>query len=323
MVVWGVDETGKPVKILVKPDGTLKVEGIVTVSNLDVPLSTRASEATVSSILSKLDITLSSLRDAITSAAPNNKTLADLYERLNSIRTQLDVTLSTRASESTLSSVLGRLDITLSAFRDALRGTGNKTLTDLESDLSSILAKLDVALSTRASESKLEAVRALLDSLENALASVGTDKLRTSLVDPLPPGTNTIGNVNAQVINFPTEYPLPSAQIADLKNVNILREGSYIPFNLTFTAAGTQTIYTPSSGKKAKVLGFYVKCTADVDWEIRYATSQNIICGLPFKGAILMNLIGLETPIGDTDEAIQAYAGGACTIKGWLTVKEV
>jgi hypothetical protein len=177
-------------------------------------------------------------------------------------------------------------------------------------------SNLDVALSTRASEATLQA-------LKNALASVGTDKLRTTLVDPLPPGTNTIGNVNAQILNFPTEYPLPSAQIADLKNVNILREGSYIPFNLTFTAAGTQTIYTPSSGKKAKVLGFCVKCTADVDWEIRYASSLNLICGLPFKGAILMNGIGLETPVGATDEAIQAYAGGACTIKGWLAVKEV
>jgi len=37
---------------------------------------------------------------------------------------------------------------------------------------------LDVKLSTRASETKLEAVRALLDSLENALVSVGTDELR-------------------------------------------------------------------------------------------------------------------------------------------------
>lgn len=37
---------------------------------------------------------------------------------------------------------------------------------------------LDVALSTRASETKLESLRALLDELEDALASVGTDELR-------------------------------------------------------------------------------------------------------------------------------------------------
>ena len=79
---------------------------------------------------SELDLTLTELRDAITAAAPNNKTLADLYERLDSIRTQLDA-LSTRASETTLASILGQLDITLSALRDAIRGTEDKTLTDL------------------------------------------------------------------------------------------------------------------------------------------------------------------------------------------------
>jgi len=64
-----------------------------------------ATEATLSNILSQLDITLSTLRDAITAAAPNNKTLADLYEELESIRAQLDATLSSRASESTLAAI--------------------------------------------------------------------------------------------------------------------------------------------------------------------------------------------------------------------------
>ena len=87
---------------------------------------------------SELDLTLTELRDAITSAAPNNKTLADLYERLNSIRTQLDTALSTRASETTLASILGQLDITLSALRDAIRGTEDKTLTDLSTALTEL-----------------------------------------------------------------------------------------------------------------------------------------------------------------------------------------
>ena len=87
---------------------------------------------------SELDLTLTELRDAITSASPNNKTLADLYERLNSIRTQLDTALSTRASETTLASILGQLDITLSALRDAIRGTEDKTLTDLSTALTEL-----------------------------------------------------------------------------------------------------------------------------------------------------------------------------------------
>ena len=52
---------------------------------------------------------------------------------------------------------LARLDIALSAFRDALRGAGTKDFTTLETDIESILAKLDVALSTRTAASQLPA----------------------------------------------------------------------------------------------------------------------------------------------------------------------
>ena len=169
LAIWGFTAPGEAKEILVDSQGRLQTvgefTGTVEVPNIDVLLSTRASESTLSSILSKVDITLSSLRDAITSAEPNNKTLADLYERLNSIRAQLDTALSTRASEATLSGILAQLDITLSALRDALRGTGNKTLTDLDTDLSNIYGKLDVALSTRASETTLSGIKSQTDKL--------------------------------------------------------------------------------------------------------------------------------------------------------------
>jgi len=109
---------------------------------LDTPVSTRASEATLQSVLSQLDITLVELRDAITAAPPNNKTLADLYERLDSIRSQIDTAISTRASEETLASVLGQLDLTLTELRDAIRGTGDKTLTDLDTSILNLLNAL-------------------------------------------------------------------------------------------------------------------------------------------------------------------------------------
>jgi hypothetical protein len=256
--------------------------------NLDVALSTRASESTLSSVLSQLDITLSSLRDAITAVAPNNKTLADLYERLNSIRTQLDVTLSTRASESTLSSVLAQLDITLSALRDALRGTGNKTLTDLESDLSSILAKLDVALSTRASESKLEAVRALLDSLENALASVGTDKLRTSIIDALPTGTNTIGNVGLSLKGTP---------------------------NRLYATASGQVAAAPGVGYKLRVYGFYLCNEADEIARLRYGGSTGTVFAVcPSKGVAAMNLLGVNEAGGENQNIYLEKSGTGNTL---------
>lgn len=81
------------------------------------------------------------------------------------------------ATEPTLASVLGRLDITLSALRDALRGVSAKTLTDLDTRLIAILAQLDVALSTRGSEATLATraaatdVQAVRDRLPSALVS--------------------------------------------------------------------------------------------------------------------------------------------------------
>jgi len=52
------------------------------------------------------------------------------------------------AKDATLQDVLSKLDITLSQFRDAIRGSGNKTISDLDTDLSSILGKLDITLSS-------------------------------------------------------------------------------------------------------------------------------------------------------------------------------
>jgi len=59
----------------------------------------------------------------------------------------LDIPVSTRASESTLQAVRDKLDLTLSALRDALRGTEGKTMTDLDSQLSNVLNQLDITIS--------------------------------------------------------------------------------------------------------------------------------------------------------------------------------
>jgi len=56
--------------------------------------------------LDLIDISLSSLRDSIRGA--DARTLTDLYNQLNSILGRLDVALSTRASESTLSALSGK-----------------------------------------------------------------------------------------------------------------------------------------------------------------------------------------------------------------------
>ena len=107
------------------------------------------------------------------------------------------------------------------------------------------------------------------------------------------------------------------------KDRTITREGNIQHFTVAFSAAGSVAIYTPSSGKKAKVLGFLFYTDSDVIAELRFQGSRNVIAAIPSKGSIAMNLVGMETPVGDTDEKIELYASGACTIKGWICVEEV
>jgi len=178
-------------------------------SQLDVVLSSRASESTVSSILSQLDIALSELRDALTTSTIDTtmytKTLADVWERLDSIRSQLDVALSTRASETTLSGIKSQTDkLTFDA----------SSYLYVNAAVVSNPPNLDVALSTRASESTLSSVKTLLDKLEDALASVGTDKIR---IDDAGGSITVDGTVN--VGNFPSDFPDSGTQsrLDDLK----------------------------------------------------------------------------------------------------------
>ena len=124
------------------------------------------------------------------------------------------------------------------------------------------------------------------------------------------------------ITNFPTEYPLPSSQLADLKNVNVQREGAVVHFSKSFSASGSSDIALPASGKALRILAWNLYCDADVVCELRFKNSGNVIAGLPAKGATAMNLIGCTAPTGDTDEPIEIYVSGAANVKGWVCVEE-
>jgi hypothetical protein len=157
--------------------------------NIDVALSSRASESTLAGIKAQTD---KLAFDASSRLRINAEVVAN--------PPNLDVALSSRASEATLSSFSSKFP-SATALADNL---GNPTTTIVGSallgwdgtywrrvavDTSSRLKvvvesvanppNLDVALSTRASESTLSAIA-------GALATRATDKLRVSVVDVLP-----------------------------------------------------------------------------------------------------------------------------------------
>lgn len=75
-----------------------------------------------------------------------------------------------------LKSKIDNLDVSLTGLRDALRGTGNKTFTDLDTDLANIYGRLDVALSSRLAEAtftgRFPASTALGDALANPTTTI-------------------------------------------------------------------------------------------------------------------------------------------------------
>jgi hypothetical protein len=138
-------------------------------------------------------------------------------------------------------------------------------------------SNLDVALSTRASE-------ATLSALKNALASVGTDKVRVSLIDALPAGTNTIGTVNAvksgtwNIDNLLNPHPVKFTPEEKMQDANQFT-GTYAP-----TAAGSTTIISAVTGKVIRVYDFYLwnSGTADVGVRLYFGTSGKNL----FKGKL-------------------------------------
>jgi len=141
-----------------------------------------ASEATVSSILARLNADLDTRASEATLSTIDSK-LGNIREALASVGTDrllttpdnpsnLDVALSTRASESSLTSFASQAyDSVNDRYKINAEAVANPS-------------NLDTALSTRASESTLSTVDSKLGELRESLASVGTDRLLTTPDNP-------------------------------------------------------------------------------------------------------------------------------------------
>jgi hypothetical protein len=177
-----------PTRALVDSDRHVQTD-VLTLpnpSNLDVALSTRASETTLSGIKSQTD--------KLTFDATN----------------YLQVNVKATVNPS-------NLDIALSALRDALRGTGNKTLTDLDTDLTNIYGRLDVALSTRLADSKIP----------NALAQISKDiagstvyglAVIASLAHDITRMPYMVDDINVTTTESSTSISAPGAKVVKITN---------------------------------------------------------------------------------------------------------
>jgi hypothetical protein len=184
--------------------------------------------------LDNLDLSLTSLRDALRGA--NSKTLTDLDTDLANIYSRLDVALSTRASETTLSGLSGKFPSAVS-LADNL---GNPTTTiigvanlgwdgtywrRLAADTSSRLRtvvesvanppNLDVALSTRLADSKIP----------NVLGQVSTDVVGSTMyalavLDKTTPSRMPymVDNISVGTTSSSTSIAAPGGKIVKITN---------------------------------------------------------------------------------------------------------
>jgi uncharacterized protein YpuA (DUF1002 family) len=246
-------------------------------SNLDIALSTRASEVTLSAIKNALaSVGTDKIRVSVVDALPAGTNKIGTVDVGNF---PVDY-----AKDATLSSELTRKVKGDQGFLKQVSSTDLRL--DIYASYVANPSNLDVALSTRASEATLQAIK-------NALASVGTDKLRTSLVDPIPAGTNKIGSIDAykagtwNIDNLLNPHPIqltPEHKLLDANQYS----GTFSP-----TAAGSTTIIAAVSGKVIRVYDFSLwnSGTGDVTVELYFGTSGKRL----FKGLLAAKTGVLKT----------------------------
>lgn len=146
---------------------TLEAKVQAVRDQLDVLLSTRATETTLASVLAQLQAINANTDQLEVKVDSVNLNTDTLETKTQAVRDQLDVLLSTRASEATLIQVRDYLD----TVEVKLQAIIDQTDT-VEPKLQSIRDQLDVLLSTRASEATLIQVRDYLDTVEPKLQSI-------------------------------------------------------------------------------------------------------------------------------------------------------
>lgn len=198
--------------------------------NLDVALSTRASEATLSTAdgrLATIDAVLDSIKDVdgikkITDPLPagtNNIGDVDVVSSALPVGAATEATLATRAAASTQTDGSQKTQI--------VDSTGD----GLEIDASGRAAiqnqpNMDVALSTRATEATLLAADGRLTTIDSVLDSIKDTEGIKKITDQLPAGTNEIGAV-AQGTKATAANAWPLYIVDDVGNkVGVILDGA-------------------------------------------------------------------------------------------------
>jgi len=198
-------------------------------SRIDVSLSTRASESTLSAFSGKFPAAVA-LADNLSN--PTTTIIGAAALGFDGTYWRRLVTDTSGRLKVALDSIPNppNLDISLSSLRDALRGTGNKTLTDLDTDLNNILGRLPASL-TAGGNFKIalqeDSVGLLKDSkipnplgVLTGLDVVGTSTNVLAVIPQTLPSRQpyTIQGISVSTTESSTSIASPGAKILVIKN---------------------------------------------------------------------------------------------------------
>mgnify|MGYP001558439300 CR=1 FL=1 len=106
--------------------------------------------------------------------------------------------------------------------------------------------------------------------------------------------------------------------MGEIRAEKIVPRGKATRINQTASA----NIISPSSGKRLRLLGFFLWTNASITASIRWASTGDDIAGLSQQGVAAMNLIGLEEK-GGADEPLYLSISGTGTVKGTVWTEEI
>ena len=138
-----------------------------------------------------------------------------------------------------------------------------------------------------------------------------------------------VAGTSVNIGNFPSTYPLPSAQVTDLKDISDrsarelgkatikdIEKVADVTKYLSPTAlgaGGTATIWTPASGQKVRFKRVQVSVNAVTRIDLRWGTTAFESYYLPANGSIIFNAIGVNEE-GAVDTALTLLSSAAATV---------
>jgi len=146
-----------------------------------------------------------------------------------------------------------------------------------------------------------------------------------------------IANTEFDIGNWPSEYGLPAAQVADLKVISgtatvtqaakdrtvssVDATATAYQISLTANNGNSAAIVTPAGGKALRIKFISLEQSADVDLGYRFGAAGTIYYLRTIAGVYVSNLIGCNNQ-GAVDAALYLNSSAATNVKGYIMVVE-